>query len=80
MWSLTIISVFASDCHGFHIKTLPGADSELTPYPLTRSVHDALPNPPLNGESEAPNGVKKGVRVTASSPMQMSSIPTHCSL
>lgn len=40
------------DCQGFHIKTLPSADSELASYPLTRSVHDALPNPPLNDYAE----------------------------
>ncbi|XP_063055139.1 discoidin, CUB and LCCL domain-containing protein 1 [Engraulis encrasicolus] len=36
----------------FHIKTLPAVDSELLAYPLTRNVHDALPNPPLNDYAE----------------------------
>ncbi|XP_062395263.1 discoidin, CUB and LCCL domain-containing protein 1 [Sardina pilchardus] len=39
------------DCQGFHIKTT-SVDSELASYPLTRSVHDALPNPPLNDYAE----------------------------
>ncbi|XP_031431642.1 discoidin, CUB and LCCL domain-containing protein 1 isoform X2 [Clupea harengus] len=52
------------DCHGFHIKTLPGADSELTPYPLTRSVHDALPNPPLNDYAE-PDVLSGGAKLAS---------------
>ncbi|CDQ72657.1 unnamed protein product [Oncorhynchus mykiss] len=35
----------------FQEKSLPCSDSELISYPLERSVHDALPNPPLNGKN-----------------------------
>ncbi|XP_052474163.1 discoidin, CUB and LCCL domain-containing protein 1 isoform X2 [Carassius gibelio] len=36
-------------CQGFHGKKLPCTNPELVSYPLVRNIHDALPNPPLNG-------------------------------
>ncbi|KAG9276426.1 discoidin, CUB and LCCL domain-containing protein 1-like [Astyanax mexicanus] len=41
-----------SGSESFNGKKLPYADSELIAYPLTRSVHDTLPNPPLNDYAE----------------------------
>ncbi|XP_072535880.1 discoidin, CUB and LCCL domain-containing protein 1 isoform X2 [Salminus brasiliensis] len=41
-----------SGSEGFSGKKLSYADSELVAYPLTRSVHDSLPNPPLNDYAE----------------------------
>uniref|UniRef100_A0A3B5MAL7 Si:dkey-34d22.1 n=1 Tax=Xiphophorus couchianus TaxID=32473 RepID=A0A3B5MAL7_9TELE len=35
-------------CQAFKAKSLPCPQSELISYPLVRSVHDALPSPPLN--------------------------------
>ncbi|XP_030637876.1 discoidin, CUB and LCCL domain-containing protein 1 [Chanos chanos] len=37
---------------GFHGKKLPCPSSELISYPLTRNVHDSLPDPPLNDYAE----------------------------
>ncbi|XP_071757746.1 discoidin, CUB and LCCL domain-containing protein 1 isoform X2 [Centroberyx gerrardi] len=39
-------------CQSFQGKSLPCPQSELISYPLERSVHDALPNPPLNDYAE----------------------------
>ncbi|XP_060725945.1 discoidin, CUB and LCCL domain-containing protein 1 [Tachysurus vachellii] len=39
-------------CQGVHGKILPYTESELVSYPLARSVHDSLPNPPLNEYAE----------------------------
>lgn len=41
-------------CQSFQGKSLPCQQSELISYPLERSVHDALPNPPLNGKNPHP--------------------------
>lgn len=38
---------FCVGCQSFKEKSFPGSQS----YPLVRNVHDALPNPPLNGEN-----------------------------
>ncbi|KAM3873406.1 discoidin, CUB and LCCL domain-containing protein 1 [Diretmus argenteus] len=42
----------AKGCQSFQGKSLPCPQSELISYPLERSVHDALPNPPLNDYAE----------------------------
>ncbi|XP_029929230.1 discoidin, CUB and LCCL domain-containing protein 1 [Myripristis murdjan] len=39
-------------CQSFQGKSLSCPQSELISYPLERSVHDALPNPPLNDYAE----------------------------
>ncbi|XP_076016809.1 discoidin, CUB and LCCL domain-containing protein 1 [Genypterus blacodes] len=39
-------------CQSFPGKSIPCTHSELISYPLERSVHDALPNPPLNDYAE----------------------------
>lgn len=44
------VCVFQAGCQSFQAKSLPCPQSELISYPLERNVHDALPNPPLNGE------------------------------
>lgn len=36
------------DSQGFHIKSYPDVDSDVSCYPLTRGVNDVLPTPPLN--------------------------------
>ncbi|XP_037392466.1 discoidin, CUB and LCCL domain-containing protein 1 [Pygocentrus nattereri] len=41
-----------SGSQSFNGKKLPYTDSELITYPLARSVHDSLPNPPLNDYAE----------------------------
>lgn len=38
-------------CPSFKAKSFPCPQSELISYPLERNVHDALPAPPLNGET-----------------------------
>lgn len=38
-------------CQSFQAKSLSSSQSEFISYPLERNVHDALPSPPLNGES-----------------------------
>ncbi|KAK7926278.1 hypothetical protein WMY93_008588 [Mugilogobius chulae] len=46
-------------CQQLQIKALQCPTSEFISYPLERSVHDALPNPPLNDYAE-PVGQKVG--------------------
>ncbi|KAI4889509.1 hypothetical protein NFI96_029721 [Prochilodus magdalenae] len=53
-----------SGSQGFNGKKLPYTDSELITYPLARSVHDSLPNPPLNDYAEpdvSTGGQKVGI-------------------
>ncbi|XP_026857415.2 discoidin, CUB and LCCL domain-containing protein 1 [Electrophorus electricus] len=38
--------------YGFHGKHMPYRDSELISYPMSRTVHSSLPNPPLNDYAE----------------------------
>lgn len=38
-------------CQSFQSKSLSCPQSEFISYPLERNVHDALPSPPLNGET-----------------------------
>lgn len=47
------------ECQKLQIKALQCPQSEFISYPLERSVHDALPNPPLNDYAE-PVGQKLG--------------------
>lgn len=47
------------ECQKLQIKALQCPQSEFISYPLERSVHDALPNPPLNDYAE-PVGQKVG--------------------
>ncbi|XP_072316344.1 discoidin, CUB and LCCL domain-containing protein 1 [Eucyclogobius newberryi] len=47
------------ECQKLQIKALQCPTSEFISYPLERSVHDALPNPPLNDYAE-PVGQKVG--------------------
>ncbi|KAM4633619.1 discoidin, CUB and LCCL domain-containing protein 1 isoform 2-T2 [Polymixia lowei] len=44
--------VLAKDCQSSQGKSLPCLEPELISYPLERSVHDTLPNPPLNDYAE----------------------------
>ncbi|XP_017331140.1 discoidin, CUB and LCCL domain-containing protein 1 isoform X1 [Ictalurus punctatus] len=39
-------------CQDVHGKKLPYTESELVSCPLARSIHDSLPNPPLNDYAE----------------------------
>uniref|UniRef100_A0A8C6WHQ8 Si:dkey-34d22.1 n=1 Tax=Neogobius melanostomus TaxID=47308 RepID=A0A8C6WHQ8_9GOBI len=50
---------FIVECQTLQIKALQCSQSEFISYPLERSVHDALPNPPLNDYAE-PVGQKVG--------------------
>ncbi|XP_060778198.1 discoidin, CUB and LCCL domain-containing protein 1 isoform X2 [Neoarius graeffei] len=51
-----------TDCQGVHGKKLPYTESELVSYPLARSIHDSLPNPPLNEYAE-PDVLASGPKV-----------------
>ncbi|KAF7663874.1 hypothetical protein LDENG_00199400 [Lucifuga dentata] len=49
-----------TSCQTFQGKSLSCPQSELISYPLERTVHDALPNPPLNDYAEPGFGQKVG--------------------
>lgn len=72
-------------CQNVQIKTLPSPQSEFISYPLERSVHDALPNPPLN-DYAAPVGQKVGSTFRPSSdegyttPFALTLYHTPCNL
>ncbi|XP_033836444.1 discoidin, CUB and LCCL domain-containing protein 1 [Periophthalmus magnuspinnatus] len=57
--SLMKYSLPPMECQTLQIKALQCPTSEFISYPLERSVHDALPNPPLNDYAE-PVGQKVG--------------------
>lgn len=42
-----MVVIFCVGSQSLKEKSFPGSQS----YPLVRNVHDALPNPPLNGEN-----------------------------